>query len=314
MSARSWQDHSEAYVALRRALGFTMRPEERILRGFVAWLDQHPEPDGLTVRTTVAWATRTGGAGSQARHLSIARQFLTYVQAIEPPVAIPGPGLLARVRRSPPRLVAASEVTALMAAACRLGPRGALRPYTVAACMGLLVSCGLRASEALRLTVTDVELAATPPRLTIRHTKFRKSRIVPLHATTAEALRAYAARRCELGYDDRCDAFFVSERGTPLNYHVVARTVVALARALGLRGPAGEPGLSLHDLRHSFAVARLAAWARDGGEVRDRLPALAVYLGHARPQDTYWYLTAAPDVLAPAADRFEAYADARSAR
>ena len=94
----------------------------------------------------------------------------------------------------------------------------------------------------------------------------------------------------------------------------MTRTVVALARALGLRGPAGERGLSLHDLRHSFAVARLAAWAQDGGDVRDRIPALAVYLGHARPQDTYWYLTAAPDVLAPAADRFEAYADARSAR
>lgn len=305
MSPVRWQERCAAYVALRRALGFTMRPEERVLRELVDVLE--PQPKSALSHVTVTWAARTGGPGTQARRLSIARQFLTYVQALDDGVTVPGPGLLPRVRRSPPRLLSAHDVIRLMDAARQLGPRDALRPHTVTAYIGLLASCGLRAHEAIRLTLEDVALAATPPRLTIRQTKFRKSRLVPIHATTAAALSTYAARRQQLGYDGLCDAFFVSERGTPLNYHVIARTFVMLVRRLGLRGPAGEPGVSLHHLRHSFAVARLAAWAQAGDDVRARIPALAVYLGHARPQDTYWYLTAAPEVLRPAADRFEAF-------
>ena len=170
------------------------------------------------------------------------------------------------------------------------------------------MNCGLRASEALKLELVDVDLESVPPRLVIRHTKFRKSRLVPLHPTTAAALRTYAACRRRLGYDGLCDHFFVSERGTPLHYHATARTFVTLARRLGLRGPAGERGACLHHLRHTFAVARLAAWARAGADVRDHLPHLSVYLGHARPEDTYWYLSATPETLDPAAARFDTYA------
>jgi integrase len=306
MSHVPWQERCAAYVVLRRALGFTMRPEERVLREFVDFMERQPESAELA-HATVTWAARTGSPGTQARRLSIARQFLTYVQALDNGVTVPGPGLLPRARRSPPRLLSAHDVIRLMDAARQLGPRDALRPHTITAYIGLLASCGLRAHEAIRLTLEDVALAATPPRLTIRQTKFRKSRFVPIHATTAAALSTYAARRQQLGYDGLCDAFFVSERGTLLNYHVIARTFVMLARRVGLRGPAGERGVSLHHVRHSFAVARLAAWAQAGDDVRARIPALAVYLGHARPQDTYWYLTGAPDVLRPAADRFEAF-------
>ena len=106
---------------------------------------------------------------------------------------------------------------------------------------------------------------------------------------------------------------FVSERGARLHYHVLARTFVQLARRLGLRGRVGTRGVSLHKLRHSFAVGRLAAWSQQGVVVRDRLPALAVYLGHVSPQDTYWYLTATPPVLEPAAARFEAFVDGKGA-
>jgi integrase len=247
-----------------------MRPEERVLREFVAFVERQPE-SAVIAHVAVTWATRTGGPGTQARRLSIARQFLVYVQAFDTGVAVPGAGLLPSVRRSRPRLVSEQELTRLMDAARGLGPRDALRPQTVATYIGLLASCGLRAQEAIRLTLDDVALSATPPRLTIRHTKFRKSRLVPLHASTAAALNAYATRRHDLGYDGLCDAFFVSERGTPLNYHVLARTFVALAGRLGLRGPAGQRGMSLHHLRHSFAVARLAVWAKAGDDTRDRL-------------------------------------------
>ena len=200
-----------------------------------------------------------------------------------------------------------------MEAARSLGPRGALRPHTVATVIGLLASCGLRAGEAIRLDIDDVDLVSDLPCLQIRRTKFRKSRLVPLHPTTAAALRAYAEQRRVLGYDGLSSAFFVSERGARLHYRVLARTFVQLARRLGLRGPVGTRGVSLHRLCHSFGVSRLAAWAQQGVVVRDQLPALAVYPGHVNPQNTYRYLTATPPVLEPAAARFEAFVDGKVA-
>ena len=239
------------------------------------------------------------------------RGFLSMVRAAEPDVDVPGVGLVRTTKRPTPRILAPHEILALMDAARSLGPGDALRPHTVATVIGLLASCGLRASEAIRLDIDDVELVGALPCLQIRRTKFRKSRLVPLHPTTAAALRTYAQQRRALGYDGLCSAFFISERGTRLNYHVLARTFVHLARTLGLRGPVGTRGVSLHKLRHSFAVGRLAAWAQQGVVVRDRLPALAVYLGHVHPKDTYWYLTATPPVLEPAAARFESFVDGK---
>ena len=307
MTGAAWRQQLEAYLALRRALGFAMRPEARLLHDFVTSLEQ--QGDGNSVAQAAgAWATATAGI-NHARRLSIVRGFLTMARAADPRIDVPATGLLRHPRRRTPRIVTPGEIGALMEAARTLGPREALRPHTVATVIGLLASCGLRASEAIRLDVGDVDLDGAPPCLNIRHTKFRKSRLVPLHPTTAAALRTYAQQRQALGYDGLCPAFFVSERGTRLIYQVLARTFVRLARQLGLRGPAGTRGVSLHHLRHSFAVARLAAWAQSGVAVRDQLPALAVYLGHVRPEDTYWYLTATPPVLEPAAVRFEAFVD-----
>jgi integrase/recombinase XerD len=295
----------ESYLALRRALGFTMRPEERLLRDFVTHLDRRSDATSVA-QVAIEWSMATAGV-SHARRLSIVRGFLTMARATDPSIDVPGTGLLRTSRRPTPHLFTPDEILALMNAARALGPRDTLRPSTVATVIGLLASCGLRASEAIGLDVTDVTLEDVSRRL--RQTKFHKSRLVPLHPTTADALRAYADRRQTLGYDGLCDAFFVSERGTRLSYHTLARTFVTLARQLRLRGPVGTRGASLHHLRHSFAVDRLAAWTREGCDVQLQLPALAVYLGHVRPQNTYWYLTVAPQVLEPAAARFEKYAE-----
>lgn len=314
MTAAAWPDLLDGYLALRRAVGFSMRPEERLLRDFVRYLDQRASDPGSVAQIAVAWATTQavrGGTHSQSRRLSVARRFLTAARATNPAIDVPGTALLRTPRRPTPHIYTPREVTALIDTARTLGPRDALRPHTVATVIGLLASSGLRASEAIALTLSDIDLHARPPRVLVRQTKFRKSRLVPLHPTVADALRAYADARERLGYDHLCEAFFVSERGTRLNYHVLARTFVGLARRLGLRGPIGAGGASLHHLRHTFAVERLAAWSRAGGQVRHQLPALAVYLGHARPQDTYWYLTAAPQVLEPAAQRFETYLESR---
>jgi integrase len=311
MTADGWHQQLESYLALRRALGFTMRPEERLLRDFVTYLDTRNELTSVA-QVAVEWSMTTAGT-NHARRLSVVRGFLTMARATDPDIDVPGRGLLRTGRRPTPHLFTPDEILALMTAACALGPRDALRPHTVATVIGLLASCGLRASEAIRLDINDVTLEDVSRRLRIRRTKFHKSRVVPLHPTTAEALRTYAHRRQTLGYDGLCDAFFVSERGTRLTYHTLARTFVTLARQLRLRGPVGTRGASLHHLRHSFAVDRLAAWTREGCDVHLQLPALAVYLGHVRPQDTYWYLTAAPHVLEPAAARFERYTESSGA-
>ena len=186
------------------------------------------------------------------------------VRAAEPGIDVPGAGLVRTSKRPTPRILDPNEIVALMEAARSLGPRGALRPHTVATVIGLLASCGLRAGEAIRLDIDDVDLVGDPPCLQIRRTKFRKSRLVPLHPTTAAALRTYTEQRRVLGYDGLSSAFFVSERGARLHYRALARTFVQLARRLGLRGPVGTRGVSLHKLRHSFAVSRLTAWARQG--------------------------------------------------
>ena len=307
MTGEAWRRHLETYVALRRAIGFAMQREACLLQDFVEHLERR-DPDAPASQVAVEWAS-AGAESQHARRLSVVRGFLTMVRAAEPCVDVPGAGLVRASKRPTPRILAPHEILALMEAARALGPRDALRPHTVATVIGLLASCGLRAGEAIRLDVDHVDLAGDLPCLQIQRTKFRKSRLVPLHSTTAAALQGYAEQRRILGYDGLCSAFFVSERGDRLNYHVLARTFVQLARRLGLRGPVGTPGVSLHKLRHSFAVARLAAWAEQGVAVRDRLPALAVYLGHVSPQNTYWYLTATPPVLEPAAARFEAFVD-----
>ena len=306
MTGEAWRRHLQTYVALRRAIGFSMRPEAHLLQDFVDHVERCGQ-DAQVAQVAVEWAAAS--AGQHAHRLSIVRGFLTMVRAAEPDVGVPGAGLLSSRKRSTPRILAPNEIAALMDAARELGPRDGLRPHTVCTVIGLLASCGLRAGEAIHLDIDHVDLVGALPCLQIQRTKFGKSRLVPLHPTTAAALQTYAQQRRVLGYGGLCNAFFVSERGTRLNHDVLARTFAQLARRLGLRGPVGTRGVSLHHLRHSFAVHRLAAWTRQGIAVRDQLPALAVYLGHVHPRHTYWYLTATSPVLEPASARFEAFVD-----
>ena len=300
----------ERYVALRRALGFEARAEERLLRDFVAFAEQHGLDGCVHAALAVDWACSTAsshGVGAPARRLSVVRGFIAHLHAAVPDVEVPAHGLLASARRPAPYIYAAHEIDALLAAAGALGPRGALRPSTYSTLIGLLVSTGLRIGEAVRLRTADVRLDERPPCLLVREAKFHKSRLVPLHPTTADALRVYAHERRRLGYDGLADTFFVSEHPGPLHAPRVRGTYVALARRVGLRPPVG-PGPRLHDLRHTFAVRRLLAWYREGADVHARLPELSVYLGHVCPEDTYWYLTATPELLGTAAERFDAYA------
>ena len=194
---------------------------------------------------------------------------------------------------SGPYIFSDAEIESLIAAAAKAPPRGTLRPVMLPALLGLLASTGLRIGEAVRLRVDNLQLDAEPPHLRVLQTKFQKSRLVPLHPTAAAALTTYLRQREALGYHALPDAVFMAERGSPLHVGLLGRWFAKLTRKLGL-WPAAEGARhpSLHSFRHSFAVRRLRAWHEAGLDVQALLPTLSVYLGHLRPEDTYWYLTA----------------------
>jgi integrase/recombinase XerD len=301
----------ECYVGFRQAIGYTVRSEEKLLKDFIAFLVAGNFECPIRAQAAVDWActssSRRGPAG-QASRLKVVRGFLSYLRATLPETEVPGPGILAPIRRPKPYLYSASEIVGLLSEASRLGPRNSLRPHTYGTLIGLLASSGLRVGEALRLKVADVRLDAVQPLLHIVEGKFRKSRFVPLHQTTAEKMAAYANTRKLLHYDGSSDVFFVSERGDHLTYDACWETFAGLLRRTGIRkqSSGGRPGL--HALRHSFTVGRMVEWHRAGMPVKDLLPNLSVYLGHVQPAHTYWYLTATPELLSTAADSFLQYA------
>lgn len=296
----------EAYLALRRAVGFEMRSEERLLRDFIKFIGKDLEKCSIRAQLAVDWACSSQCASAgQSRRLSVVRCFLSHLRASDPGVEVPAHGLLAKSIRPKPHIYSAREIESLFDAARNLGPEGSLRPNTYATLIGLALACGLRGSETARLQNGDVDLRATPACLTVIETKFRKSRLVPLHATTAQALREYVDLRDRRGYGGHCESFFVSERKKALSYNTVRDTFIKLARQVGIRAPNDGRGGSFHDLRHTFAVTRMIDWYRQGIDVSSRLPELSVYLGHARPEETYWYLTATPELLVEVGKRFE---------
>jgi integrase len=246
--------------------------------------------------------------------LRVVRGFLTYAKASLPEIDVPAPGLLAGLRRSPPYLFSPGELARLLDAAAQLPSRSGWSAAAYQTLLGLLASSGLRIGEALRLQLHDVDLKGDPPYVQIRHTKFRKSRLVPLHPTAVHHLRQYATLRQRFVQARGATAFFVSARGQPLHYDAVRETFHRLVQQLALTPTAGQRRPTLHSLRHTFAVHRLLAWARQGLPVQEWVPHLAVYLGHRRPEDTYWYLTATPELLETAAVAFQHYAETGGAQ
>jgi integrase/recombinase XerD len=299
---------AEAYLAMRRALGFKLSAQGRLLLGFVAYCEQHGM-DRVTTDAAVAWATATARSRDPlwwARRLMVVRVFARHLQALDPATEVPpGDVLPLSFRRTTPYLYSEHQLRALVQAAHALEP--GLRAATWATVVGLLASCGLRIGEACRLDRGDVDLDTGV--LTVRDSKFGKSRTVPVHLTTLGALRIYHARRDQLCPAPAGPAFFVCTRGTRLDACNTSRTFAELLAAAGISAPAGVRRPRLHDLRHSFTVATLLDWYRAGADVQARLPLLSTYLGHVDPKSSYWYLQATPELLALAADRLERAAE-----
>jgi integrase len=299
----------EAYLALRRGLGFAYVKEGDLLLGFARYADKGRHHGPLTTALAVRWAKQSTSLNWRARRLDVLRGFARHEAAQDIRTEIPADGLLgsARRRRGQPHIYSERELTDLLRAAAALLPPGGLRPQTYTTFFGLLASTGLRVSEAIRLMQADVDLGGQV--LRVSETKARKSRLVPLHPSTTRALATYAAERDRRHPRPQVSAFFLDGGGLPLKYNTVKDTFADLRRGLDWVRPA-SPGSRrrlrrIHDLRHSFACRRLLAWYEEGGDIHVKLPALSTYLGHVHVRDTYWYLTAIPDLMAVASARFE---------
>lgn len=314
----------DGYLTMRVALGYRVNSSDRsMLHGFASLAEQRRQP--ITAEMAVTWACSSPrhGATTRSYRLCRLRGFLKYLQAFRPDTEVPGSSLLAAGRRPMPYIYTEQEIGKLLRAATtlkrpgfvrRADPAKLLLPHTYQTLIGLLACTGLRVGEALRLDLHDVQLHEKTPRLLVRNTKFGKSRLVPLHDSVAERLERYRHQRRDLGYDDLTPAFFVSEQGRRLKYGSVNRTWHVLLRRTELTPTADGRRPTLHAARHSFAVRRLVEWHRRGLDVSAMMPHLSVYMGHAEPASTYWYLSATPELLELAAGRFEQYVAKGGAR
>jgi integrase len=290
------------YLSMRRTLGFKLDRAERLLGQFVGYLEQQ-QATTITIEHALAWATLPEGAGWwHAMRMSTVRGFAIYLQTLDASVEVPPKGMIAyRLRRATPYLYSDADVRAVMAAAARHPYR--LPAATYPALIGLLAVTGMRIGEAIALDTSDFDQRHGV--LTVRSGKLGKARVLPLDPSTTTALTQYLQTRNALRPKGSCDTLFVSLAGTRLRYNRVSATYNRFARDAGLldRSPSCTP--RLHDLRHSFAVATILDAYRRGENAAPVLPKLSTYLGHTDPKHTYWYLSAAPELLGLAADRLE---------
>ena len=317
MSARvSLQLRVEQYLAERRKLGFALRSMGHGLPSFARYVANAGHHGPLTVDLMAAWASKPkaghGDRATSARRLKMLRPFTGWLRQFEPATEVPDEAVFGAVPgRMTPHVYREPEIIELLAAARKLGPDGGLRPAVMETLFGLIACTGLRISEALGLLDADVDLKGGV--LTIRQSKFGKSRLVPLHASAVEALTHYRVQRDRHVRSTPELPFFVASRGRllgePIGDRQVHRIFDDLRRQLGWvdRGSHGTP--RIHDLRHSFAVRRLVLWHEQGEDINQRMLALSTYLGHVKVSSTYWYLTGVPELMGLLGQRFERFAN-----
>ncbi len=281
------------HAALQRALGFKFRTPGILLRNFVTFAERRGERV-VTTASVREWALQAPSPEQRRNRLLTVRRFAIALHAEDPRHEAPSADLFGRAlqRRRTPFIYSLDDIRRLIDAAHRLGPDGSIRPLTYATMFGLIAATGMRVSEALALRLSDV----TDDGLIIAQTKFKKSRLLPLHSTTRRALDGYLATRLKVAGPS--DALFVSQQGTPPAYPTVVTVFLQVVRSIGLRGAPGSRGPRIHDLRHTFAVRSLESCAHDAEAVARHITALSTYLGHAHVSDTYWYLQATPELMA----------------
>jgi integrase len=310
---------AERYLCERRRLGFQLRSMGHALRSFTHYVDRLKPRRRVTLELMAQWARRDHGHSTDprtwARRLKILRPFTRWLQQFEPRTEVPNDTIFGPVgERVAPHIYSEQEITDLVRAAGRLSPE--LRGGTYSTLFALIASTGLRVSEAVRLHNGDVDLKAGV--LTVRCTKFAKSRHVPLHASATEALRQYRRSRDRYVTPTKDSPFFVGSRGRrrggQLGMHQIDRVFASLRTQLGWRNRGAHHAPRVHDLRHTFVVRRIVAWHSQGIDIDQSMLSLSTYVGHAMVTNTYWYLTAVPELMALAAKKFESKMGSAGAR
>lgn len=294
------------YLAVRRSLGCKLVTAEGLLRQFVSYCDER-DIAVITSDAAVAWAILPAGGSAVwwDIRLSAVRPFARWLQSLDPATQVPERGAFGRAQARPatPYIYSAADIRALMDAAGTL-----YRPMsriTYRTLVGVLAITGMRIGEAIGLDRDDVDWEERV--LRVKNSKFGKSRMLVLHPSAMTALATYASERDRLRPTPRSSSFFIGCAGTRLFHSTVTVHFHELIRRAGLQPQAGRGRPRVHDLRHTFAVTTLRDWHAAGVDVQARLPILSTYMGHVKPKDTYWYLSATPELLAAAAERLAAH-------
>ena len=297
------------YLSVRRNLGFKLRKAGNRLLDFVTFMEQN-QAFYITEVLALAWAQQPVNVQPScwAQRLSYVRIFARYRRTTDPRTQIPSSGLLPfRPKRARPYLYSEEEIENLLCAALNMPhrcKREALLPWVYYCLFGLLIVSGIRLGEARNLELQDVDLEAAV--LTVRNTKFGKTRLVPLHSSACRTLADYIMRR-ERHWDGYpvSSYLFVSSRGNRLNHARIHLVFNVLSCQIGLRGKCDTHGPRLHDFRHRFAMSTLISWYRSGQEPERLLPVLSTYLGHVHVANTQWYLESSPELMLEAMQRLE---------
>lgn len=294
------------YLELRRSLGFKLRKAGQLLPDFATFMEQR-HATHITANLAVQWAQQPAStdANYQAGRLRIVRSFARYRILTDPRTEIPAADLLPRQPSTfRPYIFSEEDIKRVLAASLRR--RRSAKPisrWTRYAIFGLLSVTGMRVGEALNLDLEDVDLDKGV--LTVRNAKFGKDRLVPVHATTCEALKMYRQQRDEFLAGKAVKPFFISPLGCRVTHSVLDLSFKRMSRKLGLRGATDAKGPRLHDLRHTMAVEVLRRCYQEGADPERRLPALSTYLGHTNLVYTYWYLHQNPSLMKEAVTRLE---------
>ena len=306
--SKTFVDQVQDYIELRRGLGCRLDGQGKTLLDFGRFLDLLGHRGPITTEVALRWAeaSQSKSPDRTVQRLGTIRGFLRHRAGFEPATEIPPAQLLGcGVRRKPPHIYTQTEVVALLRACRKLRPQDGLRPHTFETLFSLLLSTGLRISEALRLEDRDVNLEAEV--LTVRDGKFGKSRLVPLHVTALRPLCRYVSHRDKVAPGST--SFFRTDHHTTIPYFVVRTAFDTLRRRLEWTEAGRSRRPRIQDMRHTFAIRCLLHWYREGIHLDRKIAHLATYLGHTEVRDTYWYLTAVPELTALAAERFEHFAN-----
>lgn len=292
------------YLSLRRSLGYKLVSDGKILNSFVSYL-QDRKIEYITVENALTWAKQSTSKRPcrWGRRLSIIRGFASYLSALDQRTEIPPAELLSSQHQRPtPYILARKDIDLLLQGALSRPNTPRILQQSLNCVYGLMSVTGLRISEVLNLRDQDVNFAAGV--ITVECSKFGKSRLTPLHWSTVAVLQRYQDTRKQI-FGDHSGYFFADQYGKPIRYDCVRYHFQKIFESMNHPNQAGKPRPTLHGLRHYFAISTITRWYESGADVQAKMPMLSTFLGHVETRDTYWYISACPDLMLAAVRRLE---------